>query len=197
MENTTTWYLKINEIDPWAFVGNLFTKEECEKIKEIGDKLPKKEGLIFSDEEYKKDEVIRKGNISWINSSDPECDFIFRKLTDAALAINNKFWQFDLDYIENLQYSSYDNTEDHYNWHMDMAFKSVHYRKLSFSLQLDDPETYEGCDLELDYGGKLIQTKREQGTLIVFPSYALHKVTPLKSGTRKSLVGWICGPKFK
>ena len=38
---------------------------------------------------------------------------------------------------------------------------------------------------------------KKQGTLIAFPSYTLHEVTPLISGTRYSLVAWLGGPTFK
>jgi hypothetical protein len=38
---------------------------------------------------------------------------------------------------------------------------------------------------------------RERGTVIAFPSCVLHRVTPITAGTRKSLVVWITGPKFR
>jgi PKHD-type hydroxylase len=38
---------------------------------------------------------------------------------------------------------------------------------------------------------------RARGTVIAFPSYVLHRVTPIIAGTRKSLVVWITGPKFR
>jgi predicted 2-oxoglutarate/Fe(II)-dependent dioxygenase YbiX len=37
----------------------------------------------------------------------------------------------------------------------------------------------------------------EIGSLSVFPSYQLHEVTPVESGIRRALVGWVIGPKFK
>jgi PKHD-type hydroxylase len=38
---------------------------------------------------------------------------------------------------------------------------------------------------------------RARGTLVAFPSYLLHRVTPITSGTRKSLVAWVSGPVFR
>ena len=56
---------------------------------------------------------------------------------------------------------------------------------------------YEGGDLRL-YGGDDYDTApKKQGTIIGFPSYVLHEVTPVTSGVRYSLVGWAQGPKFK
>ncbi len=70
-------------------------------------------------------------------------------------------------------------------------------RKLSLSLQLSDPARYQGCDLELSYGDGVQQAPRSRGTVIAFPSYVLHRVTPIASGTRKSLVIWASGPDFR
>jgi hypothetical protein len=30
-----------------------------------------------------------------------------------------------------------------------------------------------------------------------FPSYMVHRVTPITSGTRKAIVAWVTGPGFK
>lgn len=38
---------------------------------------------------------------------------------------------------------------------------------------------------------------RDKGTVIIFPSYILHRVTPVTKGVRKSLAVWISGPRFK
>jgi len=38
---------------------------------------------------------------------------------------------------------------------------------------------------------------KEQGTLVMFPSYTLHEVMPVTKGERNSLVSWITGPAFK
>jgi predicted 2-oxoglutarate/Fe(II)-dependent dioxygenase YbiX len=43
----------------------------------------------------------------------------------------------------------------------------------------------------------LINIPKEQGTLIAFPSFMLHEVSPIKKGTRYSLVAWITGENFK
>ena len=70
-------------------------------------------------------------------------------------------------------------------------------RKLSFSLQLSDPEDYNGGDLVIYNGNKPVKTKRQRGYMLVFPSFSVHEVTKLTKGTRYSLVGWIAGENFK
>jgi hypothetical protein len=95
---------------------------------------------------------IRKNTLSWLNSNDPEAAWIYQRLTDAVNTINAQFWEYRLDYIEVLQYTIYNQLDDHYHGHVDMMLSGLHHRKLSFSLQLDDPATYEGCDLETETG---------------------------------------------
>ena len=72
-------------------------------------------------------------------------------------------------------------------------------RKLSVSIQLTDPKKYKGGELKL-YDGEdqygVIMNKN-QGALVVFPSYVLHEVTPVTKGERNSLVTWVSGNQFK
>ena len=70
-------------------------------------------------------------------------------------------------------------------------------RKLSFSLQLSNPKEYKGGDFNLHLSSKKTTLLKEQGTLLVFPSYVLHQVKKVTKGERNSLVGWVTGPPFK
>jgi PKHD-type hydroxylase len=70
-------------------------------------------------------------------------------------------------------------------------------RKLSFSLVLSDNSEYDGGTFEVMYSKKPEQLQQKKGRLLVFPSYMLHRVNPVTRGTRKSLVFWVVGPKFR
>jgi len=78
-----------------------------------------------------------------------------------------------------------------------------HDRKLSFSLQLSDPNTYQGGDLQflrppaLNQPAKLITAPKTKGTIIIFPPSLQHRVTPVSKGIRKSIVGWAIGPRWQ
>lgn len=200
----TLWNLKVHRYPPWIYMSNVFDKSECENIVSIMSRYPSKEASIL--QEIKDDNVVRhqfdnkvrKNRISWVPAGPTETDWIFRKLTDVIIELNKQFYNFDLDYIESLQYTIYNQIGDHYIAHEDFRGMGAHYRKFSFSVQLSDPETYEGCDLMIHkMGFEFAPTKREQGTMVAFPSYSLHQVTPLVKGTRISLVGWVCGQPFK
>jgi PKHD-type hydroxylase len=51
--------------------------------------------------------------------------------------------------------------------------------------------------LQTHVGKEIASAPRERGTVIAFPSYVLHRVTPITSGVRKALVVWAMGPKFR
>ena len=78
-------------------------------------------------------------------------------------------------------------------------------RKLSMTLNLTDPNDYEGGNLLFDFGEasqakqsqKEIDVARTQGTLIVFPSFLRHCISPVTKGTRYSLVNWSLGRPFR
>ena len=77
-------------------------------------------------------------------------------------------------------------------------------RKLSITINLNEPGEYDGGNLKFDYGphasGKRfheVEEIRPRGSIIVFPSFTYHQVTPVTRGTRYSLVLWSLGQPFK
>jgi PKHD-type hydroxylase len=84
----------------------------------------------------------------------------------------------------------------HYDWHADLG-PGISNRKLSVVLQLSDPKDYVGGDLQMNTGGAITTVPKEYGLLCFFPSFVLHRVTPLTSGTRTSLVTWLCGANLR
>jgi len=76
-------------------------------------------------------------------------------------------------------------------------------RKLSMTINLNEPGEYDGGNLKFDFGphaaGKRFHECveiRPQGSIIVFPSFTYHQVTPVTRGTRYSLVLWSLGQPF-
>ena len=71
-------------------------------------------------------------------------------------------------------------------------------RKLSFAMQLSDPDDYEGGNVQLlDETGKSYLAPRKKGTIMLFDSRTSHRVLKVTKGIRKSLVGWTVGPRWK
>jgi PKHD-type hydroxylase len=193
-----SWSFRLDEIERFAFYENVFTPEDCAKIIDIGRSKSLYDGRIYSHGMQVVDPVIRDSKIVFLTPG-ADMDWVFRRLTDVVMQLNSQFFQFDLwGFTEHLQFTEYHAPGGKYEAHVDRTYKGV-IRKLSIVLQLTDETEYEGGDFELLDGSLNTPTKlmRKQGTLLAFPSYTLHRVTPVTLGIRNSLVGWISGPQFK
>jgi len=199
---TYNWWLKTTTNETYAFLKEAFTPEECAKIIEIGENPDTASVGSPSIAGGKINDTIRKCSLNWIRSDIEENKWIFQRLSAIVPKINEQFFNFDLEYFESLQFTKYEASEDEtatddfYSKHIDMLYSGVTTRKLSFTIQLSDPETYEGGDLRI-HSGSEHTIPRDQGTFTGFPSYILHEVEPVTKGTRYSLVGWVCGARFK
>jgi|TARA_B100000035_G_scaffold227080_1_gene195436 PKHD-type hydroxylase len=138
---------------------------------------------------------VRDSKIAWVSSNHWIAGFCYHYVLQA----NESNFGYDIKPFGDryLQYTSYSEGE-HYNWHVDTIKKEDSIRKLSFSLQLSDPEDYSGGELQfIDEGDKLFFAPKDRGTIIIFDSRIKHRVMKVRSGCRKSLVGWVEGPKWK
>lgn len=191
--NNSSWNFETDQVNFYAFWNNAFSKEECQTIVNIA----KDKGLIKgTTKRVTKD--VRKSKISWLYPVD-SMDWVFRRVTNITLNLNENFFKFDLFGLnEGFQFTNYEAPSDKYGKHVDRAM-NMPVRKLSISIQLTDPEEYEGGELKLyDGDDKEAQVMdKTQGTLIMFPSYVLHEVMPITKGERNSLVTWVTGKQFK
>ena len=115
---------------------------------------------------------------------------------------NNRFWNFSIKGImEDIQLLTYKKNQQ-YKLHSDILWDYLNSehpnRKLTFILQLSDEKSYEGGKVVLhnDEMGEMT-IDRKKGSLVFFPAFIPHKVYPIKSGTRKSIIGWIAGDAWK
>ena len=126
--------------------------------------------------------------------------WIYRELHPLVHEANaNAGWNYHWDWSEPCQFTKYDGSKkQHYDWHTDSGVKpnpNGKVRKLSMTVALVDGDQYEGGDFEI-IGLKEPLPRLEKGTIIVFPSFIDHRVTPVTKGTRYSLVTWFVGPPF-
>jgi PKHD-type hydroxylase len=185
----------VNHMNYYYFT-NAFTPEEIKKIIEIGEKHPKQAGTTVSDDEVEGVSDYRISEISWLGESE-ETAWIYDKFAEYAMIANEQMWNFDIwGFGDSLQYTKYFGNGGHYDWHVDLG-PGISNRKLSCVLQLSSPEEYEGGQLQMNPGGNIIESPKGLGTMIFFPSFLLHRVTPLTSGVRKSLVTWFCGANLR
>lgn len=183
----------------WVFqVNECFSEEELQVINNIVlDGNLEAAGTFQNDDVKGKDQNIRKTDIMWIPGSIKESTAIYEKLANIVKYVNDSHYNWILDYIETLQYGEY-RDGGHYDFHVDSSLNMVDNdnRKLSFSILLNSPDEYEGGELEIPIPG-CGKFTIEKNSALFFPSSMLHRVCPVTSGVRKSLVGWVHGPNFK
>ena len=163
------------------------------------------------------DKVIRNSKHAWVPTSSWIGGFIWHYIERA----NRENFLYDLTCIdgENMQYTQYGPGE-FYNWHIDaglstclkpnliaasgenmgnqvVGLQGEQIRKLSFALQLSDYSDYTGGDVQFLDNGNTFFAPKSRGTLMIFDSRVPHRVRKVKSGLRKSLVGWVVGPRWK
>jgi len=166
---------------------------------------------------------FRNSKNCWISTTHWMSGLIWHHVMRA----NRENFMYDLHGFDGevLQYTSY-GEGGYYNWHVDQGLAGLMVppqkianllltkeeaeqwvmmqaqcvRKLSFSLLLSDPSEFSGGDLQFNNIGQYAQSffaPREMGQVVIFDSRIPHRVTKIKSGVRKSLVGWVVGPRWR
>ena len=136
----------------------------------------------------------RKSDIVWTKEQ-----WVYDLITPYMNTANEQAgWKYNIVAAQDCQITRY--TKDgFYNWHVDGIGSHTELdgegttRKLSMSIILNSD--YEGGDFEMR--GLNNQVPRlEEGSIIVFPSFVEHRVTPVTEGIRYSLVSWFVGPPY-
>jgi PKHD-type hydroxylase len=182
--------LKINGhvSSPLVFTG-IFSAEECAQIMTVASRRRQRTGTMMYAQPN-----IRRSTIAWLDIQD-DSEWLYDKVWQTFLAVN-RWFKFDLlGLVDQIQFATYA-VGDKFGWHLDAGGGQTSTRKLSMSVQLSDDEAYSGGDLEFAACSQLDPLRR-RGTIIVFPSFLAHQVTPVTCGARHSLVAWAHGPAFK
>ena len=138
------------------------------------------------------DRAVRRTERTHILST-PDHSWIYERLGASVEVANGQAWQFKLSYLEPLQLLAYPE-DGWFDWHSDLGDRGVaSLRKVSASILLSDPDTYEGGELQLMNAGKELVPGRSQGRAILFPSFQNHRVLPVRRGTRHVLILWTVG----
>lgn len=114
-----------------------------------------------------------------------------------AVELNRRYFCVEINAIGSVQIARYDAADQgFFDWHLDFGPPAPH-RKISITVQLSDPADYEGGDLEFAFRREPHRAERQRGMIIAFPSWLMHRVSPVTRGTRWSLVSWIIGPRWR
>ena len=143
------------------------------------------------------DDSVRSSRVCWLTNEEWIKDLLFQYVDHSC---QNAFY---VNVFKNseIQYTEYHASENgHYDWHHDIDWNANDGldRKLSKTVQLSDPSEYEGGDFQFtEVPNPEMEDAKQKGTVLIFPSYLIHQVSPVTKGVRKSLVAWFKGPKWQ
>ena len=120
---------------------------------------------------------------------------IHAKILKAVTRANKALWGYAGAYSEYHEIYRY-TPGDFFDWHMDLGADELAKRKVTTLVQLTDPRKYQGGELEL-FANETHTAGKRRGTLMIYPSYIMHRVTEVTGGMRFSLGGEILGPAFR
>ena len=183
--------------------------ETCARIIEEASHLIEKEaglGLAEDKKTGKKSSVPtpdkRKSRVRWFPAQTPQYKWLYEYVDSFVQIANKQMFGFDLwpSTPQGLQFTEYNVSGDHYDWHMDTAmqdFVTMEHRKLSCIILLDEADSSTGGEFELELHPRISNEFTDIGDVLVFPSFLKHRIKKLKTGTRRSLVAWSSGPKWR
>jgi PKHD-type hydroxylase len=188
-------FLKNPDLSPSHIflLEDVFTEEDLKLIEDYASSHELEPAGFYTEDEQT--EEIRKTDVLWIEGN-KQTEKLYQSIAQMVKVVNDNHFCWSLSYIETLQYSEY-NVGGHYDFHFDAPLNSMDKdnRKLSFSILLNSLDEYQGGELEIP-GRGYGKFKIEKNSALFFPSSIAHRVCPVTSGIRKSLVGWVRGPNF-
>jgi len=166
--------------------------ETCQKIINLGEGKWN-EGVVNKNTGTKRvDDKIRQSDIVWVND-----EWIYDLVMPYMFTANERAgWKYNIVSAEECQITRYTPGE-FYTWHKDglgshkEVYDNGNTRKITISVTLNSD--FEGG--ELQFHGLTTHTL-EAGSIVVFPSFLDHRVTPVTKGIRYSLIIWFLGPPF-
>mmetsp|Transcript_34339 Transcript_34339/g.67642 ORF Transcript_34339/g.67642 Transcript_34339/m.67642 type:complete len:334 (-) Transcript_34339:2678-3679(-) len=181
------------------FVIREGSKQKFRSGRVINPKPEHKDDKAWTDEEGAQLKTTRVVELSVLDRTDPKWRWLYQRVLKSVNNLNDRYWHekiptnVDSEMFESLQFYIYNSsTSGHYSWHSDTGIEGLTARRrLSVVLIIGDPNTYEGGDFQIQASAKTTTILAEQGMMYVFPSYVLHRVTPVTKGVRYVAVSWI------
>jgi PKHD-type hydroxylase len=188
----------------WCYFKSYFSKDYCEKLIQDALTIEPIQGKTFVSTGDSQDITpnIRKSLVRFIHSSDSRFTDLFDVLWKTQIVANRDFFNVHVTKLDFVQFAEYhEKDQGMYNDHHDVQWinDNENHRKLSCTIALSDPSSYVGGDFQFADTSThpLGEDMRLQGTMLYFPSFFKHRVTPVVRGVRYSIAAWFEGPKWR
>lgn len=168
----------------------LFSDEECDRIVSLAQLAPAPPAMSPNAGRIRR-LTQRLCQVRRL-PEDTQNKWIYDRLRDKAMELNDDVWKFELDSVETLQFVSY-GFLNHFARHMDSGVPELSQRKLTVSVQLSRSSDYGGGKLYVWSRNKDRTAPRTRGAAMFFPAHLWHRANPILWGRRLALVGWLKG----
>jgi PKHD-type hydroxylase len=184
-----------------CFVDNVFPREAIDYLNGLAEASATQAevgGIQRAAEVTDRAQSVRRSEVVWLQDT-PENRPIYELVAQFVQQANNQVFRLELkEFGDAFQLATYRaENAGFYGWHVDTGPGRLAFRKLSLIVPLTDPSEYEGGEFEVFYERKPQKVDLPLGRVIAFPSYLLHRVTPLTRGVRRSLAVWVSGPPYR
>lgn len=160
------------EFVDYTWFKNFLNPQECEQVKPAWKDENMIEAIVGNSEVKEKKLELRKSSINFLQPG-KDNDWIYDRLGQACIQVNSNRFKFDIKGFQtDLQLAKYENG-GFFDWHMDFGSGDISNRKLSISVQLSDPDEYEGGNLQFMVNQDAVDAPREKGTAIIFLRFFL------------------------
>lgn len=169
-------------------IPRAFSRTECEAIIALRTGLESRGDRFLG---Y--GEIRGASEVCWLEQ-DTAPHWLRQRLMELMRSAIKSF-DFDIsDPLENFKLIKY-RSGNRVQWHVDCGGGQADTRKLTLTVLLSPPDSFEGGDLTLatPHG----ELHRDVGDVVIFPAFLVHKVSTVKRGMRHVLVTWAHGPRFR
>jgi PKHD-type hydroxylase len=187
----------------WCYFKSYLSKDYCEKIIQDALMLEPQQGTTYvpnGNQEVTPN--LRRSTVRFIQANDSRFADLFDVLWKTQLIANREFFNFHVSKLDFIQFAEYHESDNGaYGAHQDTLWMTndEYHRKLSCTITLSHSDDYVGGDFQFIETNTypLDSDLRLQGTVLYFPSFFKHQVTPVVRGVRYSLTAWFQGPKWR
>jgi PKHD-type hydroxylase len=182
----------------WEVWTSALSAAECDTIVDRAGRYPEQAATVGFDKTIRSDVAYRTSIVRWLDVAAEKA--IVDRVMGFVQASNRTNFGVDIAMPFDLQFTEYHGSASgKYDWHQDVWLESdrCYDRKLSLVVQLSEPGDYEGGAFEFFGLQAPDATFAPRGSLLIFPSFLQHRVTPVTRGLRRSLVSWVEGPRWR
>tara|TARA_R110002073_G_scaffold332910_2_gene519659 strand:+ start:2113 stop:2700 length:588 start_codon:yes stop_codon:yes gene_type:complete len=185
----------LQDFSQYIYIENGIHPNEIQQINDYWDAQQSEKAVVEGGAQLMNEELRKTSILGLENGTGHK--WLYDRISNYAIQQNNERYFYDIRGIfESLQLMEYQ-PGDFFDWHLDFGSGHSSIRKLSLTIQLSDPNDYEGGELQFMRNKDIVNAPQKKGTIIIFPSFIMHRVAPITQGKRRSIVGWISGPPYR